>query len=65
MPITDISQNPFNKSQIIIGTGNEIHGIPGYGAFISNDGGSTWLNARVFEVDYHDIRFHESDPNVA
>ena len=31
----------------------------------STDGGTTWLNARGFEVDYHDIRFHESNPNVA
>ncbi|MCP4521382.1 MAG: T9SS type A sorting domain-containing protein [Cytophagales bacterium] len=37
MPITSINQNPFNKQEVIVATGDEQHGVAGNGLFISDD----------------------------
>lgn len=42
LAITNIDQNPFNKKQIIIGTGDSQHGITGNGVFVSSDAGNTF-----------------------
>lgn len=68
MPITDINQNPFDKTQIVIGTGDEIHGIPGFGAFISNDGGNSFSPIASTDPEsnseYRYIRFIKYSPQT-
>ncbi len=68
MAITSISQNPFNKQQIIIGTGDEQHGIAGNGAFISNDGGNTFSPIKSTDptqnTDLRYIRYVKYSPQT-
>lgn len=69
LAITDISQNPFNKQQIIIGTGDEQHGTSGNGLFISNDGGSNFSHLvntdPLINNKFQYIRFVKFSPNTA
>lgn len=39
---TYITQNPFDKKQILISTGDEFHGADGSGLFLSNDRGNSF-----------------------
>jgi hypothetical protein len=68
MAVTDISQNPFNKSQIFLGTGDEQHSIPGKGVFVSNDKGQTFAPLGSTDPDvtsiYRYIRFVKFSPET-
>ena len=46
-------------------TNPDIVAIGSVGWGYTTDGGNTWINAAELEVDYHDVHFHSSDPNVA
>ncbi|MCG8700498.1 MAG: T9SS type A sorting domain-containing protein [Bacteroidales bacterium] len=51
-----IGVHPTNPDIVIAGS-------VGWG--YSTDGGTTWVKAAELEVDFHDVHFHSSDPNVA
>jgi len=66
LAITDIAQNPQNKNEIIIATGDEKHGTIGNGLFRSTDGGKTFLPMENTSPDVHSdfnyIRFVKFSP---
>lgn len=68
MAITGITQNPFNKQQIIIGTGDEQHGIVGNGAFVSSDGGTSFSQLTSTDptqyAEFKYIRFVKYSPQT-
>lgn len=53
MAVTDISQNPFNKSHIIISTGDLKQRVPGNGIFQSFDGGTTFEQIKSIKPILH------------
>ena len=69
MPITSISQDPNNPQHIIIATGDEIHGMVGFGLFESTDGGDNFSQIAstnpVANSDLEHIRFAKFSPHTA
>ncbi len=69
MPITEITQNPFNKQNIIVATGDENHGIVGNGLFQSTNGGNSFTaiasTSPTSNSDFNYIRFVKFSPQTA
>ncbi|MCG8697360.1 MAG: T9SS type A sorting domain-containing protein [Bacteroidales bacterium] len=51
-----IGVHPTNPDIVVLGS-------VGWG--YSTDGGTTWQEGAGFEVDFHDVHFHPSDPGIA
>ncbi len=69
MAVTYITQNPNNKQEIIIGTGDELHNIEGKGLFKSVNGGDSFLpllsSDPTVVSDFSYIRFVKYSPQTA
>ncbi len=69
MAVTDIAQNPFSKQEIIIGTGDEIHGTKGKGLFKSTNGGQSFSSMQGTDpatmTDFQYVRFVKYSPQTA
>lgn len=68
LAVTGITQNPFNKQQIIIGTGDEQHATVGNGLFVSTDGGNSFTQLASTNPsqnsDFKYIRFVKFSPQT-
>jgi hypothetical protein len=69
MPVTSIAQNPLNKQQVIIGTGDELHGVVGSGIFVSTDAGGSFTQMTATDpatnADFTYVRFVKYSPVTA
>lgn len=69
MAVTHITQNPNYKQEIIIGTGDELHGVTGKGLFKSTNGGQSFLpmigTDPTVITDFNYIRFVKYSPQTA
>ncbi len=69
MPVTSIAQNPLNKQQVIIGTGDELHAVVGNGIFVSTDAGSSFTQLTSTDpatnADFTYVRFVKYSPVTA
>lgn len=69
MPVTSIAQNPLNKQEVIIGTGDELHGVVGNGIFVSTDAGSSFSQLASTDpttnTDFNYVRYVKYSPVTA
>ncbi|MFT6717541.1 MAG: hypothetical protein ACJA0Q_002198 [Saprospiraceae bacterium] len=69
MIVTYMTQNPNNAQNILVATGDELHGINGNGIFTSIDGGVTFTQMTSTKPstnpDFEQIRYVKFSPHTA
>lgn len=64
-PVSNISQGDFCLTVGVHPTNSNIVIIGSVGWGYTKDGGNTWYDGMDLEVDFHDVHFHASNPDVA
>jgi photosystem II stability/assembly factor-like uncharacterized protein len=69
MPVTEIAQNPFTKTTILVATGDENHGIVGSGVYQSTNSGATFTQLAATNplnnADFNYIRYLKYSPQTS